>query len=431
MAGPITWRNVGATTSSAGVGGLLQGAQASFDQGIGALDKVLQQAKTTQQANWDQGKENNTNQVMNGAMAIQDPEELARAQATGQFQQMMAGMGAQVDQAAVRNFLDTRGGVLQERAIANQEYQDQNTRVGQRELEAQIYQRAYAGDIQGAQALAGQLQIDQRDHLAGVTTIRREFDADQREDTRLAYVGQRAANDGARLALQRAETDARMTESTRIQNLNRITSEFFTGLQENPEVPVAVAQRGLADALSEAGGNLDEIAQFTQQLDATKLIMDSPGQADQALYDRGIAALQAPVQNNVFFQAAQNQEAGDVVAERVQGWAREDGQVGQAGRVLAGERDTAIAITDIINNGLDYRLPDGERVRIPVSESMIKNAVRNIAPTIGFRTSDIRELLRMEIEAGNYADQLMDYRQYRDIENQFKADYQESISRRN
>ena len=151
MAGPITWRNIGATTSSAGVGGLLEGAQASFDKGIGALDKVLEQAKTTQEANWNQGKENNTNQIMNGIMGYEDPEALARARATGEFQQMMAGMGAQVDQAAVRNFLDTRGGVLQERAVANQGYQDHNARVNERGLQADALTALYNGDTAGFQ----------------------------------------------------------------------------------------------------------------------------------------------------------------------------------------------------------------------------------------------------------------------------------------
>ncbi|GEK52347.1 hypothetical protein [Vreelandella venusta] len=440
MATPITWRNIGSTVSSGGTAALMQGAQSSFDKGIGALDKVLQGVKATQDANWDQGKINNTSKVLDALYSQATPEQLAEAQATGQFQQMMAGMGAQVDRDAVRTSLDSRGGILQERAIANQGYEDHNTRVDQRGLEAELYQRAHAGDIQGAQALAAQLQIDQAEHLGAVTGLRRDFAADKRDDARLAndtrrvgFEGQRVANDGARLNLQRREVEARIGELERERQLDALTAEFYKGSNANPDVPVAVAQRGLSAALEQAGATVPEIQERLAQLDSSRTIYESPGAADQLLYERGLAELSNGfgMARNTFYAASQNQEPGDVVANRIQEWARNDQYLGQAGRVMAGDRNTAQDITNLINNGLEYQRPDGSRVTVPVSESMVQSAIRNLAPSFGFRSNNIRELLKDEIEQGNYLDDLDSYNAFREEERTFKENYQQNINRRN
>ena len=47
----ITWRNIGATASPSGVGGLMTGAHESITRGFDALGKVLEQNKQTLQDN--------------------------------------------------------------------------------------------------------------------------------------------------------------------------------------------------------------------------------------------------------------------------------------------------------------------------------------------------------------------------------------------
>lgn len=212
MANPITWRNVAATSSMSGIGSLMEGAQASFDKGIGALDKILEQAKTTQQANWDQGKTNNNDQMMDSLYGYKSPEELANAQASGEFQRMMAGMGSQVDRAAFREALDSRGGVLQERAVANQGYQDHNARVGQRGLEAEAITALYNGDVAGFQERVGQMTIDQTKFLDQFRQYSQEEEADGRSDAQLAISRQNAANDATRLGFERSRLNMAQEE---------------------------------------------------------------------------------------------------------------------------------------------------------------------------------------------------------------------------
>jgi len=432
MGNPITWRNVGATTSSAGVGGLLQGAQASFDQGIGALDKVLQQAKTTQQANWDQGKENNTNQVMNGAMAIQDPEELARAQATGQFQQMMAGMGAQVDQAAVRNFLDTRGGVLQERAIANQGYQDHNTRVGQRELEAQIYQRAHAGDIQGAQALAGQLQIDQRDHLSGITDLRRGFESDRRDDTRLGYEGQRVSLEGQRVALSQNEFNARQAQAQqatqRQQQMQGLLQSALNSGLSGPQ-----SKQALQEQMFQMGYAPNDINDATRLHDALMEGRTLPTASDTLRMEEATQALDrafAGVRNNSYVAGMMDNRAPTEKTNGVIDWARSSGIMDQVGWFWEGEKDAVRDITKVFHTGFNYRDPETrEFVNVPVSEEDMRAALSARGDSWGGirspgTTRDINNLLQEYFDAIGFSQQIQEGQEYLNARQQLQQGQQ-------
>jgi len=159
----ITWRNVGATASPSGVGDLMTGAHESITRGFDALGKVLEQRKATEAANWEQGKENNLNTIMNAAMAYEDPEALAASMQGGKFREMLEGYGAQVDQEKVRNFLDTRGGVLQERVLANQEFGDKQHNYGLQDEVMGALQGLAQGDRSGYNVLAqlrGQQGID-------------------------------------------------------------------------------------------------------------------------------------------------------------------------------------------------------------------------------------------------------------------------------
>lgn len=118
---PITWRTVQGP-SLAEASRPLQIAQQTISSGFGTLADQLKTMETTDAANWDQIKKNNTNDFMNRLYAERGAEGFKALQDSGQLQQMLTNFGAQIDQAQARQALDTRLGTLQARDKAGWEY---------------------------------------------------------------------------------------------------------------------------------------------------------------------------------------------------------------------------------------------------------------------------------------------------------------------
>lgn len=152
MAGPITWRNVG-TTVSGNSASLLSGAQESFNSGFDVLNKVLEQRKTTQDANWEQGTDNNTQSYLDQVAQYKTPEELAAAREQGVFSDLRQQYGSQLDRGAARTALDGQGDVLRQRELANRQYQDDTTERDNRPLRGQITDLVLDGKEGEANAL--------------------------------------------------------------------------------------------------------------------------------------------------------------------------------------------------------------------------------------------------------------------------------------
>lgn len=134
---PITWRNVDAP-SFAGVSQSLSAAQTGLDKGIGAFNNILQQQETTDNANWEQQKKNNTDKFLNTILAAKSPEEFKALQDSGELDRMLAANGAQIDQAAARAARDTRLGTLQDRAVKEITHNNVTTDNAQAPLVRQI-----------------------------------------------------------------------------------------------------------------------------------------------------------------------------------------------------------------------------------------------------------------------------------------------------
>ena len=98
---PITWRNVDAPNIGDPTRTLAL-SQGSFNTAFEQLAKPLQQIEQTNQANWQNQKVNNTNEVLNFLSGFKSVEDAQAAINSGALDRMMGGMGAQVDQAAVR-----------------------------------------------------------------------------------------------------------------------------------------------------------------------------------------------------------------------------------------------------------------------------------------------------------------------------------------
>jgi hypothetical protein len=90
-------------------------AQRSFDNAFTGLGGVLKQQEATDQANWNQIKENNTQDFLNKLYSAQGAEGFKALQDSGQLEQMLAANGAQIDRAAARSAMDGRLSTLQNR----------------------------------------------------------------------------------------------------------------------------------------------------------------------------------------------------------------------------------------------------------------------------------------------------------------------------
>ena len=121
MTQPITWRNVDAPRFSDALSGM-SAAQQSFNGGIGILEKLLTRQQAVEDANWQQGKVNNTNAALDLIMGAKNQDELASKQAALAALRQTA--GAQMDVGAVRQALDQRPDTLRQRAIGDMQMAD-------------------------------------------------------------------------------------------------------------------------------------------------------------------------------------------------------------------------------------------------------------------------------------------------------------------
>lgn len=152
MGKPITWQNVnGPSLSDAAAP--MAAAQRSFDTAFSRLGDELVRRQTTQDANYAQGKVNNTEAFLSQISQYRTPEELQAAQESGVFDALRQRFGAQVDQAAVRQAQDLRPGVLQERVLRENQFNDAQLDRAQASTRDAIMAAVNRGDILTANVL--------------------------------------------------------------------------------------------------------------------------------------------------------------------------------------------------------------------------------------------------------------------------------------
>ena len=121
----ITWRNVeGPSFKEAILAGTA--AQQQMSSGFDSFNKILEQETKTNIANWDNTKQNNTQEAMNELMRYRTPEEYQAAQASGAFDALRQRYGAQMDQEAFRTAVDGRLTTLQQRATAGIDFKNKS-----------------------------------------------------------------------------------------------------------------------------------------------------------------------------------------------------------------------------------------------------------------------------------------------------------------
>ena len=113
----ITWRNVdGPSLSEASRP--LESAARLIDNAFTRVGNVLDRQTQVGMDNWDQIKENNTQDFLNRVYSAQGAEGFKALQDSGELDRMLAANGAQIDRAAARSAMDGRLATLQQRDVA-------------------------------------------------------------------------------------------------------------------------------------------------------------------------------------------------------------------------------------------------------------------------------------------------------------------------
>jgi hypothetical protein len=286
MNGPITWRTVNGP-SLAEASRPLDSAAQLLSSGFGSLNNVLQKQDSVDKANWQQQKENNTNEFLNQIYAANGPDGFKALQDSGQLQQMLSGFGAQIDQAQARSTMDTRLGTLQQREKAGIEYGNFMTDEKQRPITQQIMSEAALGNKDAALKLMAdnpdiRLPADlTKAIVAGERDLTKwNFEKEkmplQLQGLRLDNAGQATQNAIGALNLDKTKLDFK--DSQEMRKIEDQTAAAIQAHQQNKDV---------------IGRNMGVIAKLAG------LPTDSTGQPSFSTYDEDqLAKFNAAAKNN-------------------------------------------------------------------------------------------------------------------------------------
>lgn len=262
---PITWRNVEAPSFRDAI---LAGAQAqqSFNSGFDSLNKLVDQETKTNIANWDNTKNNNTQEFLNQLNQYRTPEELQAAQASGALDALRQRYGPQVDQAAIRTAEDGRLSTLQQRSLTGIDFKNKSL---ENELRPQIQQAtalAAAGDKKGLESLFAN-NPTLRDFMGGKLT------AEAIVGERAADVHKWAGNDDTR---KQTKLDDDLLTNAAHRSLYRAQANHLadggdgTGNGKQPKGAVRANETGLGYTLLSGGylGTKDGDKAFSDGLKA-------------------------------------------------------------------------------------------------------------------------------------------------------------------
>ena len=148
---PIRWDNIhGPDFRTAS--GILGQSQASMNTAISGIGNIFQGMNNLEQENWNTGKTNNTNAFMRQLMGYKTPEEYQAAMQAGALNDQLTGYGAQVDSDAAMKAMDRRLVTLQQRDLADMQYQGSKLEKQQAPIRDRIATKIALGQIPAAMA---------------------------------------------------------------------------------------------------------------------------------------------------------------------------------------------------------------------------------------------------------------------------------------
>ena len=268
MANPITWRNVSAPDFT-GASRMLDRAGESF---TGAFD-ALQNTKDT----FEEGRtDRNTQAFMDELAQYRSPEELAAAQEAGTIQALRQQYGANglIDRERTgADAITDRIGKLQQVKQQNQQYQDFNTRLGNRDALRTFNERIAARDLEGAQEIVENTDWVDPTKTAGIL-----------RDARATEFDRSLANAQETRAAEKH--DALMAQTDR-ENMVSNATEFANSLYTQRVAAYQEADQALVGAAKELGvpikknGSIDYSNATREQLTALRSAAKRPSSDTQ------------------------------------------------------------------------------------------------------------------------------------------------------
>lgn len=193
MATPITWQSISKPDFDSVNKGLLQTA-ALFSSAFDGFKDTLKESNATVEQNWKQGKENNTNALLNKFAGFKTAEEAQAALESGAVAEMLGGYGAQVDGSAIRAAQQNLVGNLQKKAIEADTYQQAQLAVQERDPIGQAQAAIVNGRYEDAQLIAQSLSPKAQAALAKDILNRKILEAEEkRKDSKTSTDANTAA----------------------------------------------------------------------------------------------------------------------------------------------------------------------------------------------------------------------------------------------
>lgn len=274
----ITWRNIEGGNQMVSMVGM-RDAQRSMTDGFQGLQDVLKQYQGQEKANWDAGKEQNTQAFLDRLSQVRTPEEMAAVQASGELDRLKAGFGAQIDRSAVRNALDTRGDFLRQQATNKMVYDNQAQDNADAPIRDQFLAEARQIDVSDPSKVEAQLNmLEARLAESGMSARGQAATAQGLVDIRKSLFGdykttQDMANDKTRLGLEATRTNTQVAEAGQRMEFARDNQDYV--LQER--AANALASQALEGA--------------TDLATARQKYLASSGDLPAELRNKGLSAL--------------------------------------------------------------------------------------------------------------------------------------------
>lgn len=218
MAGPITWQNINGA-SLADASRTMEVAQRSFSGAFDGLSNIVKQRQALDEANWQTGKENNTNAFRAALLQPATAEAFADPAQVAARQQMLSGFGAQVNMGAALDAQDTRGGALQSRDKATLDYRNAMLDAKEAPIAEAARQAALSGNLAEATRLSQGLRNGSTITQFGLDAVEKaaernrsakdqKLQEDLQADNLLTNTAQRAAAAETILTTKEARTAA-------------------------------------------------------------------------------------------------------------------------------------------------------------------------------------------------------------------------------
>lgn len=281
----ITWRYLmGNTPDPVSAMGA---AQDSFNSMFGSLTGALNQYQQQQQAQETKLKADNLeNFYATAAAKYATPEAFQAALASGELQSLANSYGDAIDKAAVRNFMETRGKVLQDRVQSQWAFDDKTRERNAAPIVDQVKSNIAAGKFDIANKLLDEHELPNEAILyESLRSAQDKQDERSRADTRFGW----EKDDREYLETdRRVKRDSEAAADVMVEavlahraNIARLAQEQGMAAKE---AGLPVTSNGMPD-MAAISGNHDYLNRFNQIIQERGLQMPSDTEAFRGAID--------------------------------------------------------------------------------------------------------------------------------------------------